>query len=348
MKNKLKFILAAIIYYSGIEVILRSLVPRKSVAIFMYHSLQPDDFISKLSNYSTTPEEFDKNIKFLKRYNVVRMTDISGSETSNKKLKYNAVSITFDDGYADNYSKAYPILKKYNIPAIIYLTTDYINTDNYLPLNALYDAVIRTDKNILYLPFELVSGNKDNELDISNECNKINSILILRKKLKTLKTEILEKCISELSVQLLMNIELSDDDRFKMLSWTEINEMKDLIDFGSHTKSHCIVSQVGDERLSFELKNSKDLIEEHIKSKVKHFAYPNGRKEDYSKSVITLLKGYGYKSAVTTIYGINSNLVNNYELERITFGGLPNCVIALELLEVYVIFKRLFKRKYFD
>ena len=58
----------------------------------------------------------------------VSVYDLVRCIMNKKELPLNAVAITFDDGYEDNYRKAYPILKKYNIPATIFLTTGYIGT----------------------------------------------------------------------------------------------------------------------------------------------------------------------------------------------------------------------------
>ncbi|MGM0519941.1 MAG: polysaccharide deacetylase family protein [Campylobacterota bacterium] len=103
---------------------------KRGVVFFMYHStpLKTTGY-----GYITPKEQFEKQMEFLKKYFEVVPVNVAYEILyENKKHDTNKpiVVITFDDGYRDNYEVAYPILKDYNFPFTIFLTTDFILNDN--------------------------------------------------------------------------------------------------------------------------------------------------------------------------------------------------------------------------
>ncbi len=104
---------------------------KDGVLILNYHSINPNH------QYSTAPKDFDEQMSYLSNnFNVVRLGEIN-----NKSDKLRVV-ITFDDGFADNYDYAFPILKKYNLPATIFLISDFVFdnldiTKDWIPYNGL-------------------------------------------------------------------------------------------------------------------------------------------------------------------------------------------------------------------
>ncbi len=90
------------------------------IPVFLYHHIHPDFH---------TPSDFEKEMRFLKDngYITLTLTQLSDFICGKKEFE-KAVVITFDDGYADNYVYAYPILKRYNFNAIVFLTTSYISS----------------------------------------------------------------------------------------------------------------------------------------------------------------------------------------------------------------------------
>lgn len=104
---------------------------RQGFLILNYHSINPNH------KYSTTPEDFDRQMKYLyENFQVIKLSEINNE---NKNLK---IIITFDDGFFDNYEYAFPILKKYNLPATIFLVSDFIFnnidiTKNWIPYRGL-------------------------------------------------------------------------------------------------------------------------------------------------------------------------------------------------------------------
>lgn len=98
------------------------------VPILMYHSISPiqNPYIKSLI---VSPEAFQRQMRFLKnnRYNVLPLEALADLIREKKKIPPRTLAITFDDGYRDNYKYAYPVLKKYNLAAIIFVIVNEIS-----------------------------------------------------------------------------------------------------------------------------------------------------------------------------------------------------------------------------
>lgn len=98
-------------------------VRRKKASILMYHSIGDNSHF-----FTVTPESFEWQMDYLKNhnFNIVPLDQLVEKIINKQPLQERTIAITFDDGYADNYSIVFPILKKYSIPITIFLTTDSI------------------------------------------------------------------------------------------------------------------------------------------------------------------------------------------------------------------------------
>jgi peptidoglycan/xylan/chitin deacetylase (PgdA/CDA1 family) len=108
------------------------------VPILMYHSIssadtkpilvigRPDKVKLRLNIVS--PKSFDKQMAYLKNngYQVIPLDDFVEGNKMGRRFPHKTVVITFDDGYVDNYTNAFPILKQYHLPATIFLITDFV------------------------------------------------------------------------------------------------------------------------------------------------------------------------------------------------------------------------------
>ncbi len=100
------------------------------IPVAMYHRIDNNAFFSKLS---VSPESFRTQMSFLKRhnYNVVRLEDLPDLIRSGR-VPRRTIAITFDDGYENNYTNAYPVLKELRLPATIFISPALIGMDGYL------------------------------------------------------------------------------------------------------------------------------------------------------------------------------------------------------------------------
>lgn len=99
------------------------------IPILLYHRVnQHRDPL----NLAVEPTRFERQLRLLKRlgYRTISMADLADALESNRKPSGKPVIISFDDGYLDFYTNAWPLLEKYNFGATVYLVSDYIGGDS--------------------------------------------------------------------------------------------------------------------------------------------------------------------------------------------------------------------------
>ena len=108
------------------------------MTILAYHSIsneiEPDETV--------TPEEFERQLQYIgKNYRVIPLEEAIGYLQTDIEKISGSIVITFDDGYSDNYYNAYPLLKKHNFPATIFLITGFIknNGGKYLSPSQIHE-----------------------------------------------------------------------------------------------------------------------------------------------------------------------------------------------------------------
>lgn len=103
------------------------------IPILLYHNFVTTvpEFDSDNFNYINTPQSFEENVKTLLEngYTILSMEDLNNVNEGKSELPEKPILITFDDGYYSNYEYIYPILKKYNVKASIFIVTDNIGKE---------------------------------------------------------------------------------------------------------------------------------------------------------------------------------------------------------------------------
>ncbi len=125
---RLGIIISMFLYFSGITLIytfFRKVVFKKFRTIVLtYHRVRDD---GKYSDISVTTKNLDNQLRYLKKnFDVIPLMEAVKSLQNGRRPKSDLTSISFDDGYKDNFSKALPVLKRHEIPATIFLVSDYI------------------------------------------------------------------------------------------------------------------------------------------------------------------------------------------------------------------------------
>lgn len=124
-------ICAVLLILGGIIFLLFEGIPVKVAPIFMYHHVFPGHEDNKLF---ISQENFQKQMKYLLEhgFHVISLRELVSYYKEGRNPPEKTVVLTFDDGYDDFFANAYPVLKKFNFPATVFLIADKVETPAYL------------------------------------------------------------------------------------------------------------------------------------------------------------------------------------------------------------------------
>jgi peptidoglycan/xylan/chitin deacetylase (PgdA/CDA1 family) len=229
-----------------------------------------------------------------------------------RDMPEDAIAITFDDGYRDNFVNAFPILKKLSIPATIFLSTDAVESDRVIWHDRVFSAFRETR-----VPFIEGFSDQSRAYCLTSTDDKLKAqkdfLNFVRSQCNEERLRWLDWLVEELQVT------VGEEVPGLMLSWKEAQAMKtEGIAFGSHTVTHPILSRLPLKQVRREITQSKEIIERKLGSPITAFAYPNGSELDFNNCTKALLRDAGYKCAVTTQFGSNDFNQDLFELRRAT------------------------------
>jgi peptidoglycan/xylan/chitin deacetylase (PgdA/CDA1 family) len=278
-----------------------------NLQILLYHRVNDD----RDPFFPATPANvFSEQISYLAdKYRVMRL-DEAIERMKKKDIPYNAIVITFDDGYKDNFLNAFPILKQLSVPATIFLTTDVISTGRFLWHDRVFSAFRETQVSRLEKWYGM-----EREYPLTTLEEKLSAKRAVLEYVWDLDEQ--QRSLSVDRLLEVLQVENLTDSGGLMLNWDEIRVMqRHGIDFGSHTVTHPILSRLPDDRSWMEIAESKRVIEEQLGKQVRALAYPVGRKTDFNDVTKMLVRKAGYTCALTTMFGPNESKQDLFELRR--------------------------------
>jgi len=286
------------------------------VVILMYHGVV--DVQPILPDWCMLQkEQFENQIKYLKQnFNVISLSDAVDGLQQGTITGPTAV-ITFDDGYQNNYDTAYPILTKYQAPATIFLTTKFIDSDETIWTGVLQDAFGRSKVNTLRWRGEV--------LDLRSVESKNKSMAWIKAQLKKENFTIIDKEVAEI-VNVLsggLGFQLKSTSPYRMMTTDMIRHMakSELIEFGAHTHNHPILSKNTKCVQKKEIEESISIVSNLIDKPCGMFAYPNGRRVDYSSDSVDILNQTSVSIALTTQFGLCKKSTPLLEYNRYGIGN---------------------------
>ena len=297
------------------------------VLCLMYHSID-----SEKNKGGIFIDEFEEHIKWIKNKKTFKMEELKGLDYT---LPPNSILITFDDGYKNNYTLAFPILKKYNIKATIFLNTKFIEKDetylNWDEIREMYKSGLidfqlhthshqLTVKDIEVLAFydnesspyfkrESYSLFFDGSYDEKKDAKKLNGLPVFKLRSKISipgykpKKNFVEKYRSIVELQ---------ENKFE-------KEKKKFLNRLFKEKKDEFFDKISEEQfketVKFEILENKKIISEKLGKVPDCLAYPwghryNGNRED--------IRNLGVDVFITTRKGVNSLKLNKNWIYRVS------------------------------
>jgi peptidoglycan/xylan/chitin deacetylase (PgdA/CDA1 family) len=304
-------------------------IHRGKSLILTYHGVLQKSTNSFVNRICIDSRVFEEQMRWLKRnYTVLPLSVLIDGLEGKVGLPPFAVAITFDDGFRNNFSAAFPILKSLEIPATVFLATAHIGAkDKYLWTDHVDSLILQAAGGSMQVR---VNGHSLN-YEVSTLAGKEMASENIRAYLKTLNPEERNKRIKSLEGQVRASPEperireadgfpssSGPDERYAFLDWDEVRAMAQHgIEFGSHTHSHAILSTLSEVELERELVESKRAIETELSRSCDLFSYPNGTSADFGVRDQRVLAELGFRAAASQIRGFNLPGGNLFALKRI-------------------------------
>lgn len=224
-----------------------------------------------------------------------------------ERMPPRAVCISFDDGYRSVHDLALPILKKFALPATVFVTSGYIDGDNMWN-DRIIEAVQRLpagelDLREMGLGMHSVRRMADRKVTV-------NRLTEMSKYLPPKARADLPKKLEELVGNNL--------GRGLMLTGEMVSSLAQQgMEIGAHTVSHPILMSLEDEDAQYEIRGSKQQLEAITEKPVHLFAYPNGKLgKDFDRRHVQMAKEAGFTAAFTTSRGAATGRHDRFQLPR--------------------------------
>jgi peptidoglycan/xylan/chitin deacetylase (PgdA/CDA1 family) len=291
---------------------------QKDLRILAYHRVlplpDPATYEFDLELISTPPERFREQMLLLKqRYNPMRLSDVAAALNAGKQLPADAVVVTFDDGYDDNYNVAFPILRELGVPATFFVSTGHIDSGRPYCYDWLVHMILVTGVSQLVLP-EL---GMDVTLPADRQARRAiaTDVLCRMKELGALKQAAMIQRLEE-------KWQLPSDTapaECRPMSWDQIREMHAAgFEIGSHGVHHWMLSKLPQAELESEVRDSKAALERELGSMPLLMSYPVGSTRAFDERVIDITRDAGFQLACSYMSGTNPQPVSNrYALNRL-------------------------------
>jgi peptidoglycan/xylan/chitin deacetylase (PgdA/CDA1 family) len=281
-----------------------------SLPILMYHRIADAGEGPGLHPglISCRPEDFESQMEYIaRRHRPVSMEELLRIRTRHEALPRNAVMLTFDDGYRDFGLHAWPVLKRWGLPATLFVPTAYPdNPRAAFWWDHLYSAIVDTKSDHVDTAF--------GRLSLKSRRQRLLAYGMLRRQVLESDHQSATQLVTDITQRL-----GRPEGTNAVLSWSEIAEMvREGLTVAAHSRSHARLDRLKPRQLEGELVGSYDDLRRILGTAPPAFAYPGGH---FDKSVINAARAAGFLVAYTTRRGVNDlGSANWMELKRINVG----------------------------
>lgn len=301
--------LATVLAGSGLLHAARTLrrPPRRRLLVLAYHrvlpAVDPATYPFDVELISATPEDFAWQVAFLaKHFSVIPLSRVVAHLDDLRALPENAVVITFDDGFLDNYEHAFPVLKRHGVSATVFVTSSFIGGEEPIWYEALAFAFMRAPAGTLP---DLRGGARvpSHDAPAARRADLARVLAGIKLIPDVERRAYLAHLFAAAGPALLAT---ARDGRSAAMSWEQAREMqRHGVEFGSHTVTHPMLSRVDEPGLEMELGESRRAIEAELGRPVEAVAYPIGGHTAFDDRVIRIARAHGYRLGLSYMRGVN-------------------------------------------
>ncbi|GIX04101.1 MAG: polysaccharide deacetylase [Planctomycetaceae bacterium] len=279
---------AQLLHQTGCERVFRLAPTWRGVLVLNYHRIGVATHqLGDHALWSATPEDFERQLGWLqKHFDIITLDDLERIWPV-KSGRY--VLLTFDDGYLDNYTEAYRILRQRRVPAVFFVTTGFIDHARVPWWDEIAWMVRHSRLEELPalawtgMPISLVAGWRERA---------IQRLLGLYKRLPGDRAEVF---LNDLAEALQTGRCPVDWGQELWMTWPMLREMQQAgMEIGAHTVTHPVLSRLPLEQQEDEIQQSRQRIEQQLGRRVRAFSYPVGGRASFTHETEQLLQKHGF------------------------------------------------------
>ncbi|HEX4913187.1 MAG TPA: polysaccharide deacetylase family protein [Vicinamibacterales bacterium] len=271
--------------------------------VLAYHRVGPADAPFR----KVTVEHFRGQMAWLRRHcTVLRPTELRAAvEHPPARLP---VLVTFDDGYRDYFEHAVPILREFDIHAVNFVATQFVDDGAVFWWDLIDLACRRTQRTSVSLPWQtapLPIRDADDRMRVYRECQQH-----LKTVVEADKQRLLPRVLAALDVEP-STLAIPR----QVMTWDEMRATRDVTTYGGHLHSHPLVSRIDGAQLDAELRLSHQRMQAELGVRPSLFAYPDGDITDAAK---TIVQSHGYDIAFGVLEGLVTRHSDWMAIDRLT------------------------------
>jgi len=284
-----------------------------------------------------TPQFLDRTIRALKRW---KYDIVSIDEVCRRAVRLPAarrfVCLTFDGGYKDQMTSAYPVLSKHGVPFTIYLPTAFPDGLGEAWWLALEEMIARASR------ISLVIDGKERHFNTRSASEKYLAYEFLVSWLRTLPPPDLTFAINDLCKR--YAVDLAGLSRSVSMDWEDLRKLAadPNVTIGSATVNYPDLSGLRDADAQREMAMGKAVAEAALRRDVRHFAYPFGDRDALRRQHVAMAEELGFASAATTLPGVveAKGYTNLRALPRVAWDGRQRSLRMMRVILSGAFFAR--------
>jgi len=284
-----------------------------------------------------TPQFLDRTIRALKRwkYDIVSIDEVCRRAVTLPTAR-RFVCLTFDGGYKDVISSAYPVLSRYGVPFTVYLPTAFPDGIGEAWWLALEEMIARGSR------ISLVIDGKERRFTTHSSSEKYLAYEFLVSWLRTLPPPDLTFAINDLCKR--YAVDLAGLSRSVSMDWEDLRKLAadPNVTIGSATVNYPDLSGLRDADAQREMAMGKAVAEAALRRDVRHFAYPFGDRDALRRQHVAMAEELGFASAATTLPGVveAKGYTNLRALPRVAWDGRQRSLRMMRVILSGAFFAR--------
>lgn len=273
--------------------------------VLLFHRVLPEN--DSLLRGDPDREAFDSLIGYLNEHATILPLPEAIARARSGSLPPASLSITFDDGYADNATVALPVLRKHGVSATFFVATAYLDGGRMWN-----DTVI-----------EAIRRCPDGQLDLS-DCGLGRHLLTAENRFTVIDGLISTIKHRDMSERQSLADEIGSRSRDLpddlMMTGPQVRELAAAgMTIGAHTHSHPILTRLEDDEARRDIAHGREVLNSLTGDKIELFAYPNGKPgQDYDARHVRMVREMGFAAAVSTAPGVTTATSDYWQLPRFT------------------------------